>query len=405
MQMKRGGHLIPRRSLLRLGGAASAMFAAGRALPQSFSWDQIRLRFKLLKEMKNAVLMAMAPDCGRMCIWLTKKPIGRFILRANGDRRGVDQDPPSSGTLTIVEIGTWKEIFSTPLAGEPMEFSFFAGGDALYGVTEPQSLSHKLSGRVAMVIDLRSGEVKRLPAPATADTIYYSALRDRTLIGVRDDHALLLAEWPSLREPASATVKGRMHGGVSLTADGRRLIHVVDQSLVCRRTEDFAVLWHREIDASIDMSATLNGRGVPGPSLSVAYPCFSADGSTVALGARRVNSTAAPVEFYIEILNGNNGGTIVRWPKNPGDGVTLSADGKLLAVAELAEVGNDLEAMVHMYQVPSGREVATGVHDRVARSRRLGATMHGSTFGFTEDGKYFVTGNSYKVRIWQIERG
>jgi len=403
--MKRHG-LIPRRSLLGFGCAGSAVLAAaGRALSQSFSWDQVRLRFKPLKEMNNAVLLAMAPDCGRMCIWVTKKPIGRFMLRANGDRRSVDHDPPSSGTLTIMEIGTWKEIFSTPLAGEPMGFSFFVGGDALYGVAEPHSLSHKLSDRVAMVIDLRSGEVKRLPAPATADTTYYSALRDRTLIGVRDDHALLLAEWPSLHEFATATVKGRMHGGVSLTADRRRLIHVVDQSLVCRRTEDFAVLWHREIDASIDMSATLNGRGVPGPSLSVAYPSFSADGSTVALGARRVNSTAAPVEFYIEILNGNNGGPIVRWPKNPGDGVTLSADGKLLAVAELAEVGNDLEAMVHMYQVPSGREVATVVHDRVARSRRLGATMHGSTFGFTEDGNYFVTGNSYKVRIWQIERG
>lgn len=397
--------LIPRRSLLGYGCAGSAILAAaGRALSQSFSGGKVRLRFKPLKEMNDAVLLAMAPDCGRMCIWVTKKPIGRFMLRANGDRRSVDQDPPPSGTLTIMEIGTWKEIFSTPLAGEPMDFSFFNGGDALYGMAEPHSLSHKLRDRVAMVIDLRSGEVKRLPAPVTADTIHYSALRDLTLIGVRYDHTLLLAEWPSLRELASATVKGRMHGCVRLTADRRRLIHVVDQSLVCRRTEDFAVLWHREIDPSIDMSATLNGRGVPGPSLSVAYPCCSADGSTVALGACRVNGTAAPVEFYIEILSGNNGGTIVRWPKNPGDGLTLSADGKLLGVAELAEVGSDLVAMVHMYQVPAGREVATVVHDRVARSRRLGAMMS-RTFGFTEDGKYFVTGNSYKVRIWQIERG
>jgi hypothetical protein len=108
------------------------------------------------------------------------------------------------------------------------------------------------------------------------------------------------------------------------------------------------------------------------------------------------------VDFYIEILSGDSGTPIVRWRKNPGDGLALSPDGKLLAVADLVEVGNDLEPTVHLYEVPSGREIGTAVHDRVSRTRRLGATLHGSALGFTDDGKYLVTGNSYKVKIWQM---
>lgn len=399
MQMKRPGRLIPRRSFLGCG--ASALLVAGRALSQGFSSSHGH--FRPLREVKNAVLLAMAPDCRRVCLWLTRKPVGRFTQWAAGDRRGIDHDPPSSDILAILEIDTLKEIFSAPLPGEPMEFSFFLGGEAIYGVTEPHALDRKLAGRVQMVFDLPTGRVERLPAPFGADTTYYTALRDRTLIGVRDQRELFRMEWPSLHELASTTLNGRIHGGLSLAGNRQGFIHVVDQSLVCRRTEDFRVIWDRQIDASIDLSATLNGRGVPGPSLSIVYKCFSADGSTAAIGACRGNNIGAPMEFYVEILNGKDGTPIARWRQNPGDGLALSPDGKLIAIAELGEAGNNLESTVHVHEIPSGRKLGTLVHDRVARSRRLGATMNASPFGFTDDGKYFVTANSYKIKIWQIE--
>jgi hypothetical protein len=72
-------------------------------------------------------------------------------------------------------------------------------------------------------------------------------------------------------------------------------------------------------------------------------------------------------------------------------------------IADLIEAGNDLEPTAHVYEVPSGSQIATVVHDRVARSRRLGATLHGP-FGFTADGRYLITANSYKVKIWEMER-
>jgi len=73
-------------------------------------------------------------------------------------------------------------------------------------------------------------------------------------------------------------------------------------------------------------------------------------------------------------------------------------------LAELADSKSvDLEPTVHVYDVPSAREVATVVHDRVPRSQRLRATLNGSGFGFTPDGRYFIPSSNNKVKIWQLD--
>jgi WD40 repeat protein len=404
MPMNRLGPQISRRLFLGFSSVAAGSFIEDfDASAQSLSWSGVRLQFKPLKEIKNAFLLAVAPN-SQICVCFTRKPTGSFTLRASANRRSLDHDPPGQNLLAVLQIDTWKEVFSSALSGEPMGFSFFLGGDALYGVTEPYSPTRKLSDRTAVVVDLRTGEIQRQAAPFTANTTYYFALWDRTLLGVRGGRELVRAEWPTLRELAAVHTDGPA-GGPILTGDRRRFAQVVGQSLVCRRSDDFSLLWNRQIDDSIDMSATTAENGGPGPSLSVAHCAFSSDGSTVALGARRTNGGGVPLKFYVEVLNGKDGTAIARLPKNPGDGVVLSPDGRLLAIAELAEVGDALEPTVRVYEVPSGREVSSIIHDRVPRNRRLGATLHGSAFGFTPDGKYFITANSYKIKIWEIQRG
>src|SRR6266571_2749557 len=93
MQMNGPGSLLPRRLFLGLSGASAMLMVGDSASGQSLSWNRTRLQFKLVKEIKNAVLLAIAPDCGRICVWFTKKPIGRLTLRAGGDHRSVDHDP------------------------------------------------------------------------------------------------------------------------------------------------------------------------------------------------------------------------------------------------------------------------------------------------------------------------
>ena len=140
----------------------------------------------------------------------------------------------------------------------------------------------------------------------------------------------------------------------------------------------------------------------------------------VALAPRRAAYQGKPEAFYVEILNGKDGKPIARWSRNGYDGVALSPDGKLLAIATLdakrasfAETpvtgriktdDSHLEPTMHIHEVPSGREIATVIHDQISSNQRLGGSLNGSNSGFTPDGKYLITSNSFNVKIWEVER-
>ena len=311
-----------------------------------------------------------------------------------------------------MELGSWKEIYSVPLSGEAFasDFSFFSDGDRLYGVTEPTPLTKE-----SMVIDLRSGEIEKHQDKYDPKTsVFGHALKDRILVGYRGDK-LVQVEWPSLREIAAISID-REHSFLGFTTDRTRLIHSVGQALVCRRVEDFGVLWTRQIDMAIDLTS----RSTAGVANASARYGIAGDGGTVVLAPRRAAYQGKSEAFYVEILNGKDGKSIARWPRNGYEGVALSPDGKLLAVAKLEEKGPSfgdtpvtgriktedahLEPTMHIHEVPSGREIATVIHDRVPVNQRLGGSLSGSNSGFTPDGKYLITSNSFNVKIWQVKR-
>jgi hypothetical protein len=222
---------------------------------------------------------------------------------------------------------------------------------------------------------------------------------------------LVQLEWPTLREIAGVALTAGA-GFLQLSADRTRLIHVVGQSLVSRRSDDFGVLWTRQIDSDIDMMEL----GPAGLSLSSAAYCLSGDGSIVALAPRRFGWFGKTEKSYLEILNGNDGQPIRRWPVDGFEGLALSPEGSLVAIAHMDEIAEShdenrgttgvriasgLEPAMHIHEIPSGREVTSVVHDRVSVNQRLGGRLDGRLSGFTPDGKYLITSNSYKVKIWQ----
>src|SRR5262249_32827802 len=152
------------------------------------------------------------------------------------------------------------------------------------------------------------------------------------------------------------TVEGNGFG-FSLTSDRKRLVHRVDQALVCRRVEDFGVLWTRLIDREIDMKAKDPRWNDPdkAPYLASAAYDISADGNRVALAAQG----GSPERHYIEILNGNDGSLVARWPLRERHGFALSQNGRLLALAELMEGKSSLEPTMHILDVPSAKEITT----------------------------------------------
>src|SRR6266446_9942709 len=353
MTMKTGSRISRRRFLEQCGEATALVLVIDQyGSGQATSAGTAKVQFKLVKEIKDAFYRAVSPDSRRICLCFTRKPVGRVILGVTGNQRTVSHDPPGPFAVAVVELGSWKEIYSAPLLGDTGLFSFFMDGDTLYG--ETVSLRFPVT-RESMLIDLRTGSVEK-PQKAydKESTGYYSALKDHILIGVKGDRELVQVEWPSFREVVRITVEGNV-SVFRLTADRKHLIHLVDQSLVCRRVEDFGVVWTRQIDPDIDLKAKDSRWSDPekAPHLADAAYCISADGNRVAVAPGQASDVGKPGRFYLEILNGKDGTPVVRWSKDRHDGIEFSPDGRLLALAELADSKSvDLEPTVHVYDVP-----------------------------------------------------
>jgi len=354
----------------------------------------MKTRFSLAKEIKGGFYRAVSPDAKKICVCFTNRPIGKVTLRSSGSQRTATRNGRGPDRLAVIELGSWKEIYSLPLLGESHSFSFFPDSETLYGETEPVPLTFE-----SILIKLRTGSVERRRDEYDPKaTLFAEALKDHILIGTRGTR-LVQVEWPSFREILGVDVGEPRF--IHLSDDRSRLIHMVGQALVCRRVDDFTVLWTREIDSEIDLAY----RGVAGISYASANVGIAGDGNTVVLAARRAAYEGRPEKVYVEILDGKNGKPVSRWPKDGHDGVALSPDGRMLAIATLDGKDGYLEPGMRIHEVASGREITSVVHDRIPSEQRLAGSLNGSGSGFTPDGKYLITSNSLNVKIWQVTGG
>jgi WD40 repeat protein len=85
------------------------------------------------------------------------------------------------------------------------------------------------------------------------------------------------------------------------------------------------------------------------------------------------------------------------------DAVVLSHDGKMLVLGETVQAkSGQLEPTVHVFAVPSGKNIADFVHSRVNRKHRLLARLFGG-IAFTPDGKFLITSAGATVKIWRVD--
>lgn len=364
------------------------------------------LSFVLAKDLKGTFFRAVSPDSRLLCVGSMADPSGKISL-GGGDGEVVGYRPPSAFSMSVVEIGSWKRIYSATPAGEPGAFGFFLSGDALYGETSTYS---RTDGRISvtkrsMIIDLRAGGIAERQQ-RVGDQAYAGcqAFKDSTLICAAEDNDLLQVEWPSLKERVRASGNGRV-SGARLTSDRNALVHLEGQRVVCRRTDDLTVLWTREVDDDIDLSARIKWSDpAKAPYLSSAQCAVSADGGVVALSASGASSEGDRKRFYTEVLDGRSGRPTARWPLEPSDGLVVSPDGALVGIAVISVHRSGwIEPTVRLFEVPSGRLVAEVVHDRLPGNRRLSASLAGGV-DFTPDGRYLITSANGSVKIWRLSR-
>jgi hypothetical protein len=286
--------------------------------------------------------------------------------------------------LRVVQMGSWKTVYSLRLGNNIAAAEFFADGQSLYLETDGTRNNGKVIRHV--FVDLRNGHTEEHRTVGLGG-MSFRPLGDQMLLGVQYHFPERSEDWvlvslPDYREVRRAFWE-KASGYVPISPDRKRLAHLAGRTVTCYRTDDLSVLWSREIDL-------LDGRGGVGLG-------FSANSNWVTAAVRLY----LPGEHLVSILAAADGTPFARLPwANRGE---VSPNGTLLVVPEThMEIGssNVMHLTTQIYEVSSGRLLASLLHYRL----HLGHTAPGPGSAFTPDGKYLVTAVSgTPTKVWRLD--
>ena len=101
------------------------------------------------------------------------------------------------------------------------------------------------------------------------------------------------------------------------------------------------------------------------------------------------------------VYDGKDGADVARLQRSGDRGITLSPDANLIAVvAGKPGKKGEIVNTVNIYQLPSGRALASAVHDRIRKGPRAWL-QNRSTVAFTADGKHLIA-SGMSTRVWRI---
>jgi len=374
-----GAHrLLSRRRLLKAyAGLAAAPFCtvpvAGQVGPSTSERRlDSRLQFNLIREFKDAVPFDTSPDGRHACLGFTRR-----------------------GKLQVVELESGTPIYDMQLREDVLLARFFADGEVLYAQTSLIDENERYRRRYQQaVIDLKTGN---LNTRLCDYHLGYFPLAVPFLLG--DEHSsethhsmtLFRAKLPdyqeTLRAPFAPFPRRYPNDPDSFSpafsADRKRVVYNVDHALVCRSTEDLSVIWTRPVEPDYYRGAWQVG--------------MTPDGRWV-VAAVYDQSFLHPRKFYVGIYDGADGSILARLPISAAAGVSISPEGKLIAVGERVVLPDGrIEPTVNVYDAMTGVKVGKVTHPSVAERYSL-AFISGR---FTPDGKYLVTAGR-DTKVWAL---
>lgn len=383
---------VSRRDFFRIAVAvAGASGIAGAA-----SEDQPR---ELVREFTDAYLRALSPDGRKICLYFTKNTTVSFRFSGSKwhdvtKRRGGD-------TLGVIEVDSWKELFSIPHKGVAPTASFFADSDRI--ITNTLLLDPRPSEHQHLLIDLRSGHVEDRTEVFGEPVLYVDGYRNDMVVGSEYSKKTHRTEaYTHIRLPTWETVlrvpaipEGLPHSDRRYFADPmfsldrQFFAYPVNENLLYRRSADLGLAWARVLD----------------PSLNIWRLGVSATGDWVVAALNEPALEDKMKIWKVLVLDGRDGSTVAELPVNGIQGVAISPDGRLVAVGEQKRLPGRVEKYelwVRLFEVPSGREMARWFHDRMRKRRGIIDTdFITDGIQFTADGRYLVS-SGRKTRIWQI---
>ncbi len=377
-----------RRDVLRLSTMATAGLGMQRILAQARSAGDFRP--SLVQEFPRSATKALSPDGSMLCL-----------------EEWSDRGYP----LRVVEVGTWRTLyvghFSSRVRGLP---SFFSDSENLLVSTfasNNKGVCGAGKGHCAgmeTTVGIRSGRQVEAVLPFVQneyDSLY--AIMGSTILDIhRTDQtdSLALLEFPSFKQitkvpyaiqprqprPVISGIKLSTDYGLSISDNRQKLAYAFDETVLCRRTTDLAVVWQQSVEHG--MKPLRVALSPSGNRVAVAV----ADGEPVLNQAHR---------SYIIIYDGENGEDLKRLMLNWAHGIALSADGSLLAL-DLPRPGKNGEVIitVHLYDASSGDELGSVVHDHIKKGRHQFLEA-GCGIAFTSNGNFMIT-SGMTTKVWRI---
>jgi hypothetical protein len=383
---------------LSLGVAWTSLLRSqnkGQVIPPAVPENAVYLQPKLLREFRNAYLVAVSPDSSKMCLYLTKHPQMIFTIR--GSERSYDGGSLRDEALGVIAMGSWAPLYSMQLRDKPQAVSFFARSDILYAQTLPFANGLGNSDEQQLLISVPSGGVEERVAPYNG--VLYRALSDRKLLGNQYDQKsrnsqLILATAPDFKEFSRisfAVTQEReprnRDSGVFVSDDRKICLYGAGHSIVCRRTDDLSIIWTRQIEPRM---------------FGVRSFSMTPDGGIVAAAVMDTMFVADQKDYYVGVFEGRNGTPVARLHLNGNESIAISPDGKLLAVGQRLRLPTgEMQPTVAIHDMASGAQVGTVVHDRLYITGTKDFGNDEIKCQFTPDGKYLVT-SSIHTKVWGL---
>lgn len=397
--------VISRRTFLRGGVSMAATGLARQASGQSADRGRSSVypHLRPLKEFRGAFPYAASANGREICLVPGPDGVQVWTYR-DGQLAQEGADAILQGkSLCVVELGSWKVIYSTKLRTAPLIASFFRDSEELYVVTEGSVDGGKF-GEQQIVIDLRAGKINQEQVRAG---LFQTTSGQRLLTAVGElgkGGVLKVVELPDYREVAHVDLEvprsGRSGTDQVVSSGGDSFVYGVDDMLICRRTDDLGILWTQKLETA---------------SSRVWRVAISATGERVAAVAAAAPWPESPEvarrplvlqPLYLAVYDGRSGAPLAKLPADShfDQALALSPDGKLVAVGQRFLSGDlqNVDLFVDIYDIASGDRVAREVHCRVPPGRYQKLSGSFGPMTFTADGRYLVTSGYDRTKIWEI---
>ena len=339
-----------------------------------------------------------------MCVVLDSDGVETWTYSEGQWSRETVDILPLDAPLCVVDLKSWKTVYSTKLEAAPFIVSFLRDSPELYvtGVF----LEVGKAGNQQVVIDLQAGSIKQ---EQIRDGLF-QATRGQQLLTTKGElgkgGVLSVVELPDYREVAHADLEaphsGRSGTDQIVSSKGDVFVYGVDDLIVCRRTNDLSIQWTRQLGTESSrvwrMAISAHGDRVAAVAAAAPWP----ESPEAARRPLRLQP------LYIAVYDGRSGKPMARFPADVSfsEGLALSPDGKLLAVGQSVPAGDkqNVDLFVDVYEIASSRRIARELHCRVppGRFQNLNGSFSTSGIQFTPDGRWLVTSGYDRTKVWEV---